>query len=189
MHCSTSMQSPASCYSRSSNKTAQIEVKVCALMRSCFDLQPAFSFFLDSISTHSHSKDRMSSPGSLPPECLEAIFSALLEEHDTRALARLLCVSKDIQSIALPLLYDDPFRFFRELLPHEIHLQTHVQEYFPRSDIELVKAMAQMCLQRPSAYGTGQDCVPRGHGWTAFDQLSRLPETHTSGSQAHRPRN
>ncbi|KAG0230319.1 hypothetical protein B0O80DRAFT_495394 [Mortierella sp. GBAus27b] len=64
----------------------------------------------------------MSLPRNLPPECLSVIFSTLLQEHDTRSLARLLRVSKVTQAIALPLLYEDPFRFLREPHPHETHL-------------------------------------------------------------------
>ncbi|KAG0230322.1 hypothetical protein B0O80DRAFT_441320 [Mortierella sp. GBAus27b] len=83
----------------------------------------------------------MTSSRNLSPKHLSAIFSELLEDHDTRSLARLLRVSRDIQAITLPLLYEDPFRFFRDSLPADMDCRATEGGLSPGSDIKLVKLL------------------------------------------------
>ncbi|KAF9546215.1 hypothetical protein EC957_009954 [Mortierella hygrophila] len=50
---------------------------------------------------------------TLPTECFQLIFEILATEKDTRTLSTLLRVSKAIQVMALPYLYQEPFWVFR----------------------------------------------------------------------------
>ncbi|KAF9351850.1 hypothetical protein BGX26_010216 [Mortierella sp. AD094] len=58
-------------------------------------------------------------PARLPFECLGLVFAILLEDNDSQTLSTLLRVSKGIQAIALPLLYNDPFKFFKPPSPYQ----------------------------------------------------------------------
>ncbi|KAK3824215.1 MAG: hypothetical protein JOS17DRAFT_271468 [Linnemannia elongata] len=50
---------------------------------------------------------------TLPTECFQLIFEILATEQDTRTLSTLLRVSKTIQAMALPYLYQEPLWVFR----------------------------------------------------------------------------
>ncbi|OAQ32546.1 hypothetical protein K457DRAFT_29837 [Linnemannia elongata AG-77] len=69
---------------------------------------------------------------TLPTECFQLIFEILATEQDTKTLSTLLRVSKPIQVMALPYLYQEPFWVFRreQALEHAHHdIVQRLQDY------------------------------------------------------------
>lgn len=85
---------------------------------SFFSSHSPSPLFITSIPTHSHSTSDMSSLKDLPLECLTMVFSEIHKDRDSMSLARLLRVCKIFQDAILPVLYENPFGFFREVFEH-----------------------------------------------------------------------
>lgn len=68
----------------------------------------------------------------LPTECFQLVFEILATDEDTRTLSTLLRVSKTVQAMALPYLYQEPFWVFRleHTLEHAHHdIVRRLQDY------------------------------------------------------------
>ncbi|KAF9997538.1 hypothetical protein BGZ80_000236 [Entomortierella chlamydospora] len=94
----------------------------------------------------------------LPIECLGLIFAILLKDSGTHTLSTLLRVSKDIQAIALPLLYNDPFKFFNPPPRYQPRRQQQQARLSSANAVALIKL-----LLRCVSSGLSQD-IRVGYG-------------------------
>ncbi|KAF9201169.1 hypothetical protein BGZ49_008617 [Haplosporangium sp. Z 27] len=124
---------------------------------------------------------------TLPPECLELIFVILQEDNDSQTLSTLLRVSKSVQTIALPLLYNNPFRYFTSLKLY----QQHRHKTYEANTLKLVKLLLRCVPNEPTitrnikvGYGSIQ---PDSQTSNTEDPTEPMLKLFPNGAEEQRP--